>query len=292
MRRIQTFMPIQTAVAIFLGFTLNAHAATFDAYAKLEEGRRYNNVIKQMSRENAAVLKRVTSLAAEIGARLEPFGKSNEKLAEVIQNCTTAIGQQVGRDISESQEWKVKYLAESSQRGFDILSGLVSRYNAASSCSGCDSGVRAKALKELETEIIKLVDDMKPKEADRLKPAEASYRESFLQRRYCLTDTLFEFHDTEKFKTVLYGQLFSTYDTGLSPATILSGQYQETLEYIAERAPIRVYRSAALFGTPNSYFDGNEVYLWGTYDGGFIGGADNREHPKVGNPVLIIHRDR
>lgn len=280
MKKIITCMAILSTTTAFAGFS---------AEGKLEQGLELAKAVQAVASGNKTLIDQAQVELTDLELRVRTSNSKNPKLLKSLANCSATLKKHNDSAIEGWNEYDVQVLADDGMKKFAELKADVARYVEVEACKSCDAEVRKITLDKYAYRISLELNQLKNlTEKGFEKNKRVDYQVS---TQICNFDGYFSYNDSEKF-TQLKDWSSGGYNTLLSPLEVLDPKMSETLEFIADIAPIKVNRTASKFGTASSEYANKKINMKLTYDDSFITGVDNVRHPKVGNPILIINRDR
>lgn len=280
MKKIITCMAILSTTTAFAGFSVEG---------KLEQGLDLAKAVQTLAAENKSLIDQAQIELTDLELRVKTSDSKNPKLLKSLVDCSATLKKHNDSALEGWNEYDVQVLADDGMKKYDELKADVARYVEVEACKSCDAEVRKITLDKYAYRIsLELVQLKNLTEKGFEKNKRVDYQVS---TKICHFEGYFSYNDSEKF-TKLKKWSFGDYNTELSPLEVLNPQISETLKFIADKAPIKVNRTASKFGSASSEYTKGQINMKLTYDDSFITGVDNVRHPEVGNPILIINRDR
>jgi len=150
---------------------------------------------------------------------------------------------------------------------------------------------KSLSLEEYETNITQNIDAMNW--AISSSQISHAYVTGLTERDMCSMKQFFKFEDSDKFIDLATRGVTHFTSGTISPQKIIDSTYIETLEYIANNAPIKVKRDTNRFGSAVSEFNrrSKTIRMSIAYDW-MIVGIDHILGPEISNPVELIQKER
>ncbi|MEA9358316.1 hypothetical protein SHI21_18925 [Bacteriovorax sp. PP10] len=280
MKNIITCMAILSTTTALAGFSVEG---------KLEQGLNLAKAVQTLAAGNKSLIDQAQVELTDLELRVKTSDSKNPKLLKSLADCSATLKKQNDSAVEGWNEYDVQVLADDGMKKYAELKADVARYIEVEACKSCDAEVRTITLDKYAYRIsLELIQLKNLTEKGFEKNKRVDYQVS---TQICNFDGYFSYNDSEKF-TKLKNWSSGGYNTLLSPLEVLNPQMSKTLGFIADKAPIKVNRTASKFGTASSQYTKGQINMKITYDDLLITGIDNVRHPEVANPILVINRDR
>lgn len=258
------------------------------AFAGLvEDGAQLLASGKAQVEKNILDITQLRNSASNMALDLKEFEVKSPKLKAINATCSATFLTRAEKEIEYLEDRYVDGNVEMLSKHYKTLVENAQKAEKAKKCSECDDEIRRATVEKYLYAAYVALDDMKiysnALPTDILK--------ELSKNRFCDYSGLFAFNDSAKFAR-LKDWSYGNYSAHLSPSEILSGEFTDTLDLIIRKYPMKVNRSASLFGSESSEYKNGKVNIQITYDDSFITGFDNVRHPKLTNVLDIIQRDR
>lgn len=218
---------------------------------------------------------------------LKDLDVRNEELKKVNAICSTKLIASGEELFSRLDNYYVTDINDRLSRNYAALKESAAKLEKAESCLECDQEIKKLTVEKYLVQVNNALYNMK----NSISSVPANTVENVLDNRICNYSKFFSFDDSKQF-TELKEWGSANYTANLAPSEVLSGEFNETLDLIVRKAPIKVKRTASRLSSESSSYKRGVVSINISYTKSIITGIDNVRHPEMRNAVEIIHRDR
>lgn len=261
--------------------------SNFDPIAKLNEGNQLYLESLDVIKDNIKEITNGRDKSVEIQNYLLNIQVPNQNLKQLYQKCGQQVSEAIDRDEERYNKAYVTDLEIKQTQELNKLKENVLTYTEYDKQLTLDPELRNEILNRYKTLIYKNINKLKLREHSYFSSETYVYYVS--HNTPCYFHELFDFEDSKKFKRLSYKSgIHKSYLAFIYPINLFTGEYYQTLNFIAKNSPIKVARTAYAFGSANSRYENSVVNINIVYDYSFLSGYENVEHPKVRNPIEVI----